>query len=114
MAIAFSVVIANYFVPAQIMNYLFSIISVAFIINWMIILISQLAFRKRKLEAGESLEYRMWGYPYINIIIMGLLFIVIIGMTKSENMALGVYLLPIWLSILAIAYRISKNKEFIK
>ena len=112
--IAFSVVIANYIFPAKIMGYLFSIVSVGFIINWYIILLSHLMFRKRKEELGEEIAYKMSGYPYINILIMAVLFIVMIAMAKDPDMALSIYVAPAWIFVLSIIHAVGNKKETAK
>jgi aromatic amino acid transport protein AroP len=77
---AFLVVIANYTFPAKILQYLFALITVAIIINWYIILLAHMLFRKQKLLAGEPLVYSMPGYPYVNMLVMGVLFIILVVM----------------------------------
>lgn len=103
-AVAFIAVIANYTFPAKILQYLFAIITVAIIINWFIILLSHMMFRrKRKLE-NTITSFRMPGYPYVNIIVMGALFIILVVMAKNPAMELSVYVAPAWLLILSIIY----------
>lgn len=109
--IAFGVVIANYVFPAQIMSCLFSLVSVGFIINWYIILLSHLMFRKRKDLRGETILYKMPGYPYINILIMSILFIIMMAMSKDPNMSMSIYAAPAWVFILSIIHALrSRNK----
>ena len=64
-AMTFIVVIANYTFPAKILQYLFALITVAIIINWFIILLAHMRFRKQKSLAGKELFYAMPWYPYI-------------------------------------------------
>jgi amino acid transporter, AAT family len=110
-AIAFLVVLANYTFPAEIMEYLFAIITVAIIINWFIILLSHMMFRKQVLEEGRQLSYMMPGYPYINMLVMGLLFIILVFMSKNNNMSLSVYVAPAWILMLSIIYALSSGRE---
>ena len=110
-ATAFLVVIANYTFPAKILEYLFAIITVAIIINWYIILLSHMLFRKEAILKGKVLEYLMPGYPYINMLVMGLLFIILIVMSKNNDTSLSVYIAPVWLLILSIVYALSTGKK---
>lgn len=109
-AMAFLVVIANYTFPAKILQYLFALITVAIIINWYIILLSHMLFRKQKLLSGTCLHYTMPGYPYISMLIMGILFIILMVMSKNSDMALSVYVAPAWLLILSMIYAASSGK----
>ncbi len=110
-AMAFFVVIANYTFPAKILEYLFALISVAIIINWFIILLAHMLFRKEKLLTGQRLSYTMPGYPYINMLIMGILFIILVVMSKNDDMSLSVYVAPAWLLILSMIYAASSGKQ---
>ncbi|MBP7847304.1 MAG: amino acid permease [Burkholderiales bacterium] len=107
---AFLVVIANYTFPAKILQYLFALITVAIIINWYIILLAHMLFRKQKLLAGEPLVYSMPGYPYVNMLVMGVLFIILVVMSKNTEMELSVYIAPAWLLILSMIYAASSGR----
>lgn len=109
-AMTFIVVIANYTFPAKILQYLFALITVAIIINWFIILLAHMRFRKQKSLAGKELFYAMPGYPYINILIMIVLFIILMVMARNADMELSVYVAPAWLLILSIIYALSSGK----
>lgn len=110
-SIGFLAVIANYTFPATILEYLFALISVAIIINWYIILLSHMLFRKEKLIAGADIDYAMPGYPYLNMLIMGFLFLIIVVMAKNNSMSLSVYVAPAWLLILSVIYALSSGKS---
>lgn len=108
---AFLVVIANYTFPAKILQYLFALITVAIIINWFIVLLSHLLFRRQKILAGETLIYRMPGYPYVNMLVMGILFIILVVMSKNPDMELSVYIAPVWLLILSMIYAATSGRK---
>lgn len=108
---AFLVVIANYTFPANILQYLFALITVAIIINWYIILLSHMMFRKEQIMSGKVLDYFMPGYPYVNMLIMGILFIILVVMSKNADMSLSVYVAPAWLLILSMIYAASSGKK---
>ncbi len=52
----------------------------------------------------------MPGYPYINILIMSILFIVMTAMAKDQDMELSVYVAPTWIFILSIIHAISYKR----
>lgn len=112
--IAFFVVIANYTFPTKILMYLFAIITIAIIINWYLILLSHMLFRKQVIATQKKLTYMMFGYPYINVLVMGLLFIILIVMSKSADMQLSVYVAPAWLLILSMIYALGSGKKNLK
>ena len=113
-AIAFVVVIANYTFPAKVLECLFAVISVAIIINWFIILLSHMLFRKNCIISGKHIKYVMPGYPYVNMLAMGVLFIILIVMSKNSDTSLSVYIAPAWLLVLTIIYTQSTGKSSLK
>lgn len=113
-AVAFLAVIANYTFPAKILQYLFAIITVAIIINWFIILLSHLRFRRQRKIENKITQFRMPGYPYVNIIVMLALFIILVVMAKNPAMELSVYVAPAWLLILSIIYALSAKPKLTK
>jgi AAT family amino acid transporter len=114
LAIAFLVVIANYTFPAKILEYLFAIITVAIIINWFIILLSHMLFRKHCITTSKDIKYVMPGYPYVNMLVMGILFIILIVMAKNSDTSLSVYIAPAWLLTLTIIYALGSGKSRLK
>lgn len=101
---AFVVVIMNYTFPQKILVYLFAVITVAIIIGWYIIMLTHMFFRQQKILEGAHLEYKLPFYPYINVLIMGILFIILVVMSKNPDMDLSVYVAPVWLLILSVLY----------
>lgn len=108
---AFIVVIANYTFPAQILQYLFALITVAIIINWFIVMLAHLMFRRQKEINNEQIRYKMPGYPYVNMFTMGLLFIILVVMSKNPDMELSVYIAPAWLLLLSILYTLRQKSN---
>ena len=110
----FLTVILNYLYPKQIFDILLAIATVAAIINWLLIIFTHSAFRKKKDIA--TLSYKMPWYPIPSIIAIIFFVIVIIAMTNMPEMKLAIYIAPLWILILSIAYlgRIINNNFKIK
>ena len=109
LGIAFFAVIANYTFPATILQYLFALITVAIIINWFIIMLSHLMFRRKANLLKKATLFKMPGYPVVNILIIGSLSMILVVMFRNENMKLSVIMAPIWIVLLLIIYSV-KNK----
>lgn len=101
---AFVVVIMNYTFPQKILVYLFAVITVAIIIGWYIIMLTHMFFRQKKILEGANLAYKLPFYPYINVLVMGVLFIILVVMSKNPDMDLSVYVAPVWLLVLSVLY----------
>jgi AAT family amino acid transporter len=107
----FIIVIMNYSFPQKILNYLFSVISVAILLSWFIILITHFFFRAKKIKKDMSLvKYPSIFYPFANIIAIAGLLTVLVTMffSNDDSLSRGVYALPIWLCILFISYKFFK------
>lgn len=107
-AIAFFAVVANYTFPAKILEYLFALITVAIIINWFIIMLSHLMFRVQANREHKAIVYKMPFYPYVNIFIMGILFLILLVMYKDDKMSLSVFVAPVWIALLVVIYFMKK------
>ncbi|MCC2645927.1 MAG: aromatic amino acid transporter AroP [Burkholderiales bacterium] len=108
MAILFSLffifftVILNYLYPKQIFGVLLAIAVLAAIINWVIILLTQIVFRKKvKLE---NIKYKIPLYPITSIIAIIFFVMIIITMTQMKDMAMAIYIAPLWLLVLSVGY----------
>ncbi len=100
----FLTVVLNYLYPKQIFAVLLSLATVAAIVNWIAILITQFAFRKK----ATNIQYKMPLYPYSSYIALIFFITIIIAMSNMESMKTAVYIAPIWLCCLVISYKASK------
>jgi L-asparagine transporter-like permease len=112
-ALTFLVVPLNYFIPNwfNAFKIITSFIVVCVLINWSIISISHLKFRKQKqLENKETIFHAPF-YPYSNyIVLVSFVFILATMATPKFGMAKQVIALPIWILIVYICYKITKKK----
>lgn len=103
-------VIINKIIPEQALNYLISLVVSSLIINWIMISLTHIFFRKQKNKEGIKTKFTSFWFPISNYIclffLLGVLFIMWLTGFK-----LSVELIPIWLIILFIS---SKLMKFIK
>jgi L-asparagine transporter-like permease len=104
--IAITVVI-NYLFPEKAIIYLIAIATTSIIVTWITIIICHAFFRmKMPLQ-----NYRLPLFPWLNIIAFIVLASVVVIMTQMEDMQLAVYLMPLWIIVLTIAYFITRNNK---
>ncbi|SFT73137.1 aromatic amino acid transport protein AroP [Selenomonas sp. GACV-9] len=101
----------NYFFPGKIFMYLMSIATIAATISWMTITITHLKFRRRCREQGKVTKFRSPLYPAVNYICIAFLAAVWYFMLQIPDMALAVYLLPVWLLALWLGYLYRERKH---
>ncbi len=75
--------------------------------TWTTILICHIYFRKQ----NPDLKYRLPLYPASNYLAIGILLLVVIIMTQMADMRMAVYLMPLWIGLLSIAYRMKKTMQ---
>lgn len=104
-------VLINYWFPEKAIIYLIAIATTSIIVTWTTILICHFFFRLKQ----QNQIYKLPLYPFSNILAILILLAVIGIMTQMEEMKLAVYLMPIWIGILTIAYlfrqKLSKTKN---
>lgn len=114
-ALTLVAVVLNYFMPGKVFAYLISIATIAGIINWTMIIITQLKFRKSKSpEEVKNLKFKLPLYPISSYIVLAFLAMVVILMAIMPDYRIAVIIGPIWILLLYIAYRIKKGAEKVK
>lgn len=102
--VSFIAVIANYTFPENILAYLFSMLTVAIIINWLVIMASHFSFRVKLKKLKSKSIYSMPGFPIVNIIIFISLIVILAIMTTTAELRLGIYVAAAWLLLLITIY----------
>ncbi len=108
----FLIVIINMIFPESVFPYVMAVATIAAIINWLMIFVTHLKFRKYiGKEKLKTLAYKLPGAPFVNYI--GILyFTFIIGiMYYMEEMRIAVIVAPIWMALIYLGYRIKKLRQ---
>lgn len=106
------VVILNMLMPQKLFVYVMSVATIAALINWVMILITQMKFRKKiGSEAAEKLSYKMPFYPYTNYIAIAYFVMIAIVMTIMPDYRIAIFIAPVWLLIIYIGYQIKKRHQ---
>ncbi|TWI45539.1 aromatic amino acid transport protein AroP [Pseudomonas duriflava] len=104
-------VLINYLIPGKAFSLLMALVVSALVLNWVIISITHLKFRKSQQREGKSSYYPSWGYPLTNYLCLAFLAGILIVMVLTPDMRLSVYLMPAWLLVLALVYRLRRSEE---
>ncbi len=110
--ITFLAVPLTYFFPQRTFMYLMAGAIISLIIAWFTIVIVNLRFRRMKEKAGIELDYKLGIYPFDNYLCILFLIFIVAMMTQIADMAIAVYLMPVWLLILVLGYVL--KRKFIK
>jgi AAT family amino acid transporter len=100
-------VLLNFVFPGKIFMYVMSIATIAIIINWILILITQHKFHRIiGPEKCEKLGFKMPFYPYSNYITLVYLVMIVILMAFIPDMRISLFLAPVWIAIIFIGYKL--------
>ena len=124
-AVTVAAVVVVFLWPEFAFNYLMSIATISAIINWSMIMVTQLKFRK-KVAAGEgpnelagrtgkeAVDAILFKLPLARVmpfVVLAFLAGVVVVMCFSPSYLIAVIVGPIWLAILLIAYQLTHGKK---
>ncbi|MCF8999501.1 amino acid permease [Acinetobacter nectaris] len=100
----------NYFVPDKAFSMLMLLVVAALIINWLMISITHLKFRNVRDQENKKSKFPSFLYPFTNYITIVFVLAILAIMLFSDGMRIAVFMLPIWLAVLSIAYIVKEKK----
>jgi aromatic amino acid transport protein AroP len=102
-------VLINYLMPGEAFALLMALVVSALVINWGIISITHLKFRTAKRREGQVTFFQSWGYPVTNYLCLAFLAGILVIMYMTPGIRISVVLIPVWLAVLALAYRFKRR-----
>lgn len=103
-------ILINKVIPEEAFSILMSLVVSSLIINWVMISYTHLKFRLAKNKENTKTKFPSLFYPVSNYICLVFL-LGILSIMWITNMKLSVELIPIWLGILFICYKVFKTKN---
>ncbi|WP_306353189.1 amino acid permease [Flavobacterium sp. '19STA2R22 D10 B1'] len=103
-------ILINKVIPKEAFSILMSLVVSSLIINWVMISYTHLKFRRAKDNENTKTKFASLFYPVSNYICLVFLF-GILSIMWITNMKLSVELIPIWLGILFVCYKVLKQKN---
>ncbi|MFD2644097.1 amino acid permease [Pseudomonas japonica] len=104
-------VVINYFMPREAFGLLMALVVSSLVINWGIISITHLKFRKAKAAAGQETFYKSLGYPLTNYLCLAFLAFILVIMWQTEGIRISVELIPVWLAVLWVVFKLTKGRK---
>jgi len=103
-------IVINKIVPEEAFSILMSLVVSSLIINWVMIAITHLKFRKQKDQELVKTKFPSFIYPLSNYICLVFL-IGILSIMWITGMKISVELIPIWMLLLYISYRLVQHNK---
>ncbi|PQK79324.1 aromatic amino acid transporter AroP [Pantoea ananatis] len=104
-------VLLNFLMPAEAFGLLMSLVVSALVINWAMISLAHLKFRKKKNQQGVTTRFKAVLYPLGNWICLVFLAGILVLMAMTPGMAISVWLIPVWLLVLAVGYFVKNRTQ---
>ncbi len=103
-------VLLNYMFPEKAFSLLMMLVVAAIVINWMVIFITHLKFRKQMIRENKTTQFPSLAYPFTNYLCIVFMIGILGIMIMTPDMRIAVMMIPGWLLCLLIAYQIKKRK----
>ncbi|NIF21247.1 aromatic amino acid transporter AroP [Candidatus Pantoea multigeneris] len=104
-------VLINYLMPGEAFGLLMALVVSALVINWAMISLAHMKFRKAKNQQGVTTRFPAFFYPLGNWVCLLFMVAVLVIMLMTPGMAISVYLIPVWLLILAVGFFIKTRSQ---
>lgn len=110
--LTFLVVPLNYFLPNWVDAFqaIISFVVVCILINWGLITMSHMKFKKQKNLENHKTLFPSPFYPYTNYIVFAFILLILIIMAILQGMIKQAIAVPIWILIVYIFYKVSTIK----
>ena len=103
-------VLISYLFPEKAFSLLMMLVVAAIVINWVVISYTHLKFKKHMLATQTPTLFPSIAYPFSNYLCIIFMFGILVIMSQTPGMRVAVMMLPIWISILTIAYFFKNRK----
>ncbi|MGH8353629.1 MAG: amino acid permease [Pseudomonas sp.] len=108
-AITLLCVLVNYLAPQRALELLMSLVVAALVINWAMISLAHLKFRKAKLAQGIEPSFKAFWYPFGNYLCLAFVLFILGIMLLIPGIQVSVYAIPFWLAFIWVCYRIRRS-----
>ncbi|WP_165664836.1 amino acid permease [Metapseudomonas otitidis] len=102
-------VLVNYLAPKQALELLMALVVAALVINWAMISLSHLMFRKSLQRQGIEPFFKSLWYPFSNYLCLAFVMLILGVMLMIPGINVSVYAIPFWLGFIAICYWIRRT-----
>lgn len=102
-------VLINYLAPESAFGLLMALVVSALVINWAMISLAHMKFRKAKQQQGVTPRFPALFYPLGNWVCLLFMVAVLVIMLMTPGMAISVYLIPVWICILGVGFMVKQK-----
>lgn len=103
-------VVINYVAPKDALVLLFALVVASLMINWALISLTHIKFRKAMGEQGVVPSFKTFWFPFSNYLCLAFMLVIVGVMLAIPDMRPSVYAMPVWVGILFLAYWLRAKK----
>lgn len=103
-------VVINYMAPKDALVLLFALVVASLMINWALISLTHIKFRKAMGEQGVVPSFKTFWFPFSNYLCLAFMLVIVGVMLAIPDMRPSVYAMPVWVGILFLAYWLRSKK----
>lgn len=103
-------VLINYLFPEKAFNLLMMLVVAAIVINWVVISYTHLKFKMHMISIHAPTRFPSIAYPFTNYLCIIFMCGILLIMSQTPDMRIAVMMIPVWISVLLVAY-FFKNKK---
>jgi len=97
-------VILSYAMPEEALGILMSLVVSSLILNWAMISLTHMKFRKAMLAKGETIIFKAFWYPFSNYLCLAFILLIYVNIYLL-GMKGAVYMAPVWIFLVWLGYR---------
>ena len=98
--------LVNYLVPQNALELLMSLVVAALVINWAMISLAHLKFRKAMQQRGVEPSFKAFWYPLSNYLCLAFVAAILVIMLWIPGIRMSVYAIPFWVLLLWVVFRV--------
>ena len=106
----FGCVLLNYFVPEQALSYLIYIVVGAAVLNWMMISLIHLKFKRAMKTEDIQTKFPSVFYPFSNYFVLAFM-LMILYIMWNQGFMLSVLILPVWIVLLFVLFKVLRLQK---
>jgi aromatic amino acid transport protein AroP len=104
-------VLINYLIPGKAFGLLMSLVVSALVINWAMISLAHLKFRKVKAAEGVTTKFKALWSPFGNYLCLAFMAAILVIMYMNDGTRISVELIPAWVLVLGIGYLLKQKSQ---
>ncbi|MEN3110616.1 amino acid permease [Uliginosibacterium paludis] len=103
-------VLVNYLLPKDALEILMSLVVSALMINWAMISLAHLKFRRAMGEAGIVPAFKALWHPVGNWLCLAFMAVILVVLELTPGIRVAVWLIPAWLLLIWIGFRVRQSR----